>query len=239
VRPSDDLVPLPAGGRLFEHTVIAGLADAAPGGRVRLDALARWLQDIAHADIREAGIAERAVWVVRRTRLQIQRFPRFDEPARLTTFVSGLGRAWAQRRTTVGTAGGGLVEAVMLWVHLDPRTGRPCPMDDDELAVYLSAVDGREIKARLHHPAPPPDAVARPWLFRAGELDLADHINNAAYWVPFEEELLAGEEPMVLDVELEYRGPAQPGPHLVLADGRRRWIVTPEREVIASLLLDA
>ena len=45
-------------------------------GRVRLDGLARWLQDVAYADVEDAGLAERAVWVVRRTRIRVERFPR-------------------------------------------------------------------------------------------------------------------------------------------------------------------
>lgn len=224
---------------MFTATVTPGLADAAPGGRVRLDALARWLQDVAHADVTDAGLSGRGVWVVRRLRLRVERFPRFDEPATLETFCSGLGRMWAQRRTTVTTPAGGHVEAVALWVHLDPAGARPVPLAPDELALYAPSAAGREIKARLRHPPPPADAASWPWTFRSAELDLADHINNAAYWAPLEEELLArsGELPAI-DAELEFRAPAQPGPFTVRAAGDRRWIVAAGGEVHASFALD-
>jgi acyl-ACP thioesterase len=236
----DDLVPAPGAGRVFERTLTAGLADAAPGGRVRLDALARWLQDVAHADVVDAGVGDAAVWVVRRARLQVTRFPRFDEPATVATFGSGLGRMWAQRRTTITTLGGGLVEAVALWVHLDRAGTRPVPLSEEELRIYGPSAMGREVKARLRHPAAPPDdASRRPWTFRAGELDLAGHVNNAAYWTALEEELVEGDEPGALDVELEFRTPAQPGSFAVAAAGDRRWIVAPDDMVHASFLIVA
>jgi acyl-ACP thioesterase len=234
----DELVAHPGVGRRFEHALAVGLADAAPSGRVRLDALARWLQDAALADVVDAGLGEAALWVVRRTRLAVTRFPRFGEMATVATFCSATGRMWAQRRTTVATPGGGLVEAVALWVHLDPVSLRPTPFAAKELEVYGPSAAGREVKARLRHPGPPEDAAWRPWHFRSTELDVADHINNAAYWAVLEDELLAGPEPAAIDAELEFRTPAQPGEHAVRGAGTQRWVVAADGEVHASFLLD-
>lgn len=228
----DALVPHPGTGRAFEQTVIAGLADAAPGGRVRLDALARWLQDAALDDVVDAGLGGVALWVVRRSRIKVEAFPRFGDAATVRTWSSGTGRMWAQRRTTIAVAGRALVEAVALWVHLDPASGRPFPLTPAELDLYGA---GREVKARLRHPAPPPSAVATPWTFRATELDIADHINNAAYWSPLEAELLgAATEPTAADVEIEHKTPAQPGVHRFVADGARRWIVEAETGAVRA-----
>lgn len=220
----DDLVPFPGVGRSFSATLMPRLADAAPSGRVRLDALARWVQDIAHDDVWDAGLYGRSLWVVRRARLRVDAFPRFAEPATLTTFSSGLGPLVAERRTSISTPGGGRVEAAALWVHLDLR-GRPAPLDDDERAVYGPSAADRTVKARLRHPAEPPEGATRwPWTFRAAELDLADHINNAAYWTVLEEELARDGDLQGLDADVEFRTPAQPGEHTVLASGARRWL---------------
>lgn len=234
-----EMVPRPKQGRVFEQVYRPGFADCAPSGRMRLDAVARWLQDVAYADVVDAELAERAVWVVRRARIQVQRFPRVGEAYTLATFCSGLGRMWAERRTSARSVDTGEthVEAVMLWVHLDPASGRPIPFSDDEAAVYGTATGGRRVTARLRHPSPSWDERHSPWSFRATELDIAGHINNAAYWQPLEEELLAGPEPRHVDVELEYRTPSQPGEKLVLHDGNRRWIAGEEREIHASILL--
>lgn len=238
-RGLSELVPRPPRGRVFEQTFWAGFADCAPSGRVRLDTIARWLQDIAYADVLDAELADRAVWVVRRTRIRVRRFPRVGEACPATTFCSGLGRMWAERRTSIGSreAGDADVEAVTLWVHLDPLTGRPIPFSEPEAALYATSTGGRRVTARLHHPAPSGGERRFAWSFRATELDIAGHINNAAYWEPLEEELLSGEEPEGVDVELEYRTPSQPGEKLVLRNASRRWIVGEEQEIHASILL--
>jgi acyl-ACP thioesterase len=240
-----ELVGPPAAGRVFEQLARAGFADCAPSGRIRLDGLARWLQDIAFADVDDAGLAEVAVWVVRWTRIRVTRFPRFGERYSLMTFCSGLGRMWAERRTTVRREGEAEadVEAVSLWVHLDPASWRPVPFSDWELDVYGAAAAQRQVSARLRHPGPPADGPRSAWNFRATELDIASHVNNSAYWQPFEEEILRGLDPQTIDVEIEYRSPSQPGEKLVVGDGSplqegaRRWILDGEGSAIASILI--
>jgi acyl-ACP thioesterase len=232
-----ELVAVPDRGRIFtEPPVRPGLADCAPTGRVRLDALARFVQDIAYADADDAGLSRVAAWVVRRTRMRVGRFPRFGERLELATFCSGMGRMWAERRTTIV---GGEVEVVSLWVHLDPLTGRPTPLSEAEIAMWGESAAGRKVTARLHHPSPDGVEDGVPWRFRATECDLAAHVNNAAYLQPLEEELIAGGggELESIDVEIEYRSPAQPGLMRVLRDGTRRWIVNSHGETHASLII--
>src|SRR5262249_36992829 len=123
----DELGPRPSQGRTFSHRRNPGFADCAPSGRMRLDAIAGWLQAVAYAAVDDAGLARAAVWVVRRTRMRVHRFPWFGEHFELTTFCSGLGRMWAERRTDVVPCGEAepAVEAVSLWVHLDGEYWRP------------------------------------------------------------------------------------------------------------------
>jgi acyl-ACP thioesterase len=216
-----------------------GLADCAPSGRIRLDALARWLQDVAYADVEDAGLQDAAIWVLRRTRMRVDRFPRFGERCTVRTFASGIGRMWAERRTTVFRCGETEpeVEAVSLWVHLDPQLRRPTPLTEAELATYGCPGQDRRISARLRHPAPENPEREWSWHFRATECDLADHVNNTAYWHPLEEELLAGADPAAIDVEIEFRSGAQPGEKRILARDERRWITSAAGEPHASVLV--
>ena len=234
-----ELIPPPPAGRVYAGDARPGLADCAPSGRVRLDALARWLQDVAYADVEDAAVADVAVWVVRRTRIRVERFPRFGERFLLQTFCSGFGRAWAERRTVIADADGGppAVQAVSLWVHLDPATRRPFPLTPREFELYGESAGGRRVTARLRHPGPGSADNARRWAFRATECDLAGHVNNSAYWQPIEEELLSGSDPESFDAETEFRNPAQPGEKLVLTRGPHRWIVAESGEVHASVLI--
>lgn len=234
-----ELVPRPTEGRVFEQVFCPGFADCAPSGRIRLDAIARWLQDVAYADVVDAELVDRAVWVVRRTRISVRRFPAFGAAYRVSTFCSGIGRMWAERRTSVTAVGQAAsdVEAVTLWVHLDPNDWRPLPLSEEEAAVYGASAGGRRVTARLRHPLPRGGEERATWSFRATELDLAGHINNAAYWHPVEEELLSRPDTGPVDVEVEYRTPAQAGEKLLLRDGARRWIASSEEEIHASILL--
>jgi acyl-ACP thioesterase len=235
-----EIVPTPERGRIFTESLRPGLADCSPTGRIRLDALARWVQDVAYADSVDAGQAGGAIWVVRRTRMRVTRFPRFGAEFTLATFCSGLGRMWAERRTSITPAGqdADAVEVVSIWVHLDPLTARPTKLSPEEVAIWGETTGGRTVTARLRHRAPDGVADGYPWWFRNTELDLARHVNNAAYLTPLEEELLAQDaEPGSIDVEIEYRAPAQPGEMRVLRDGTHRWIVSPEGETYASIII--
>jgi acyl-ACP thioesterase len=226
---------------MFRQPARPALGDCAPSGRVRLDALARWLQDVAYFDVEDAGLADSAVWVVRRTRIRVDRFPRFGERHLLSTFCSGLGKMWAERRTSIVRDGSDHsdVEAVSLWVHLDPASKRPAPFSEREIAVYSDAADGRHVTARLRHPGPETREPSVAWTFRATECDVAGHINNAAYWQPLEEELLSRDHLDSVDVEIEFRTPSQPGEKLVVRAGNRRWIMSSGGETHASILIAA
>jgi acyl-ACP thioesterase len=231
------LVPAPEAGRVFRHAASVGLGDVSPAGRARLDAIARWLQDAAYSDWVDAGLDDGGVWVVRRLHLRVEAFPRFGDALEVATFCSGTGRLWAERRSTLYAGDSVLVEAVALWVHLDARGVRPRPLPDGFEAVYGAAAAGRRVSARLAHPGEPdPGATARPWHFRAADLDLADHVNNAVYWQVVEEELVAAEPERGLVAEIEHRAAADAGPAQVLSAGAMRWIVAAD-EVIATLAL--
>jgi acyl-ACP thioesterase len=232
------LVDAPATGRIYRHAATVGLADVTPGGRARLDAVARWLQDAAWADVADAGVLDDGVWVVRRLELRVPRAPRFAEALELATFCSGTGPLWAERRTSVRGEGGAHVEAVALWVHLDADGTRPRPLPAGFAAIYGEAARGRRVKARLRHPAlaPATTAAARtsPWHFRFADLDMAAHVNNAVYWTVLEEELAGAELPAGWAAEIEHRGPAGAGAAEVASDGAMRWILA-GGGVVASL----
>jgi acyl-ACP thioesterase len=229
------MVPEPTAGRVFEREQMPGLADAVGSGRVRLDAIARWIQDVAYLDLVDAGFAGEGVWIVRRARIRVERFPAFGEPAKLRTFCSGIGRFSAERRTTIYGAAAA-VEAVALWVWIDGETLRPIRFPPEFVEVYRESAGGRDAKVRLRHPDPPPDAAASRWAFRATDIDIAGHVNNSAYLAPLEEELAAA-EPDAIDVEVEYREPAQAGELGLVRDGDWRWIVGELGVTYASIKL--
>lgn len=230
-----EIVPATGRGRVFEREVLPGLADATGSGRIRIDAIARWLQDAAYADVVDAGLAGRGAWVVRRARMRVKAFPKFGGPVRVRTFCSATGRLAAERRTSV-SGGGAAIEAVALWIHVDTGTLRPQRLGEEFLAVYGESAGRRRANFRLRHPGPPADASRLAWRFRAADVDIAGHVNNAVYWEPVEELFIEAPEPKAIDMEVEYREPAQPGDATVLRSGSAIWVAGADAAVHASIL---
>ena len=190
--------------RCFESTRTIRLGDVNPTGRLRLDALARHLQDVATDDTRDAGIDDpRTTWVVRRAAVRADRWPRYLERVTLSTFCSGTGPRWAERTTVVRGAEGAHLEAVALWACVDTATGRATGLPEGFGAVW--GTGGRSVSARLLHP-PAPEAPGRRWQVRAVDLDVLGHVNNAVHWAAVEDELARLLPHAVpVEAECEYR----------------------------------
>lgn len=231
-----EIVAHPGAGRVFEQEIWPGVADASPSGRVRLDGIARWLQDVAYQDSVDAGFVGVGVWILRRVRIRAESFPRFGEPVTVRTFCSGLGRFAAERRTSIASESG-RVECVALWVLLDPEQGRPKRFPSEFAQLYETSAGGRDAGVRARHPEPPRDARQSTWDFSACDLDLAGHVNNSHYWEPLEEELAEGTEPDSFDAEVEFRDPAPAGAVRVVRAGDGMWITGPAGAQHASILI--
>ena len=239
-----ELVPPPAAGRVFEAERRVRLGDASPAGRLRLDALARYAQDVAHDDTLDAGLPDADGWVVRRTALRVARFPVYDEPLVLRTWCSGVGGRWADRRTSLAGTRGGCIEIVTLWVAVDATTGRPRPLGPTFAELYAPSAAGRAVSPRLWHEPPPAGADGEPWPLRFTDFDVLGHVNNAAYWEPVEEVLAQRRHLRApLRAELEYPRAAQVGAALRLvhadsADGAAAlWLRGDDGTVHASAVL--
>jgi acyl-ACP thioesterase len=204
---ADKLLPVPASGRTFSESRLVRFGDLSPGGRLRLDALARYFQDVSSDDTADAGLANDTAWVVRRTAVEVHGSPTFREPVTLTTFCSGIGGRWAERRVSLVGAGGASIESASLWVHLDPETGRPTSLGADFHDHYEEAAAGRTVSARLQHDANVPVGfLRRRWSLRFTDFDLLGHVNNAATWAMVEEVLASRRDLRPpFRAELEYR----------------------------------
>ena len=114
-----------AAGRAFTATRRVRWGDVDRRGRLRLDGIARYLQDVSNDDTRDAALPDDGSWVVRRTEVVVRRTVRFHEELALATWCGGTGSRWAERRVSVGDG----IDAASLWVYVDLASMVPKRLD--------------------------------------------------------------------------------------------------------------
>jgi acyl-ACP thioesterase len=235
--------PDPAGGRVFTAAGrLVRSTDVTPAGRLRFDALARYLQEAAEDDRAEAGLAGQHAWLVRRVAIAVRGFPAHGDRVTLRTFCSATGPRWAERTTTlIGPGGGDLIQATAVWAAVSRADGRPVPLGETFYRLYGAAAQGRTVSARLSHAGPPEPRAARHWPLRATDFDTAGHVNNAIHWA-IVEDILAGLDWLPTRAELEYHRPVLPGtePRMVTSHSPGQlsvWLLNGSDQRLASARL--
>lgn len=176
----DPSLPQPAVGRTFSARRRVRLSDIDAHGRVRLDAIARYLQDVAIDDVQATGWGLPShLWFVRRIQIEVVRPFLLDQHVELVTWCSAVGSIAAGRRWSVRGDVRGLIEVDSVWIHLGPDQ-RPARIDG--FGVYAEATGGRAVSTKLGLDEPPSRSMRRPWPLRATDVDRHGHVNNAAYW---------------------------------------------------------
>jgi acyl-ACP thioesterase len=203
----DPSLPLPAVGRTFSGCRRVRLADIDETGRLRLDAVARFLQDVAIDDVQETGwgVPEH-LWFVRRIRIEVRVPFLADREVALVTWCSGLAAIAAGRRWSLEGDRGGRIEVDSVWIHLGPDQ-RPARIES--FGVYAAATGGRSVSTRLELPVPRVGVSPVPWPLRTTDVDVHGHVNNAVHWQAVEE--VVRQSPVdvraPLVAELDYREP--------------------------------
>lgn len=230
--PAAELLDARLDGRAVTRSRTVRLGDVDPKGTLRLDSTARYLQDVATDDVANSPLGDTFAWVVRRTLIEVRRPGVLDEELSLTTFCSGTGRCWAERRTSIVGAGGASVEAVSLWVRIDPDSGRPSSLSAEFFEVYGTAAGDRRVSSRLQLPPPGDDVAIRQWAIRRVDIDPLNHVNNAAHWAALEEITAEQRSPRRGVAEIEFVAPVDLGASVDLyvardatVEGCSAWLV--------------
>jgi acyl-ACP thioesterase len=213
----ESLVPIPAHGRTFSTRRHVRLADVDPRGRLRLDAVARFLQDAAIDDVEETGWGmPEHVWFVRQMRIDVMQPFVGDGRVELVTWCSGVGTIAAGRRWSLTGDAGGRIEVDSVWIHLGADG---LPVRIEHFDIYAASADGRRVSTRAQLPEPPAESRRWAWPLRATDADLHGHVNNAVYWQAVEHVLdKTGPDPRgPLRARLDYREPIDVDDELELA----------------------
>lgn len=210
--------PFPTSGRTFSASRSVRLGDVTPRGRLRLDATARYLQDIATDDALDGAYEDPHGWVVRRTEMWVHRFPTYLDGLQLDTWCGGVGSHWAERRTRISLTEDPSVpaiEAAALWVRVDLTTLKPLPLTETFRGRIGEAAAGRRISARLSVGRDLGDASAVSTFdfpLRFTDFDAVGHLNNAVYWEPLEQYLGTNRDRRApLHATVEHHRSVEPG----------------------------
>ena len=174
-----------------------------------------------------------AMWLVRRSTLEVTRPARAGERLAIRTWVEDFRRVRSHRRYAVDDGDGAPVLAALTdWVYVDVQSGRPRRVPRElEAAFGFAASNGRGRDPWCAPPAPLTPALGTHRV-RACEVDSIGHVNNAVYldvatqavldameaagW-SLDRMLGAGSVPLLARADLEYLEGARYGDRLELA----------------------
>ncbi|HCS58871.1 MAG TPA: acyl-ACP thioesterase [Gordonia polyisoprenivorans] len=229
--------PLPdrkTGARYFEAGYRVRTGDVDQQMRVRLDAVARYLQDVANDNIEATDFGDTdPFWIVRRTIIDV--IVPFSWPASITAqrWCGALSTRWTNMRVRL-TADhetnrfnpdprpAGLIETEAFWINVNDL-GMPSRLSDNAFEMLSSMTDEHRLRWKSMNPETAPaaemlDVPDRPHVLRSTDFDPFKHLNNAAYLEAIEDEL--GEHPDLIDgphrVVIEYLRPIVPGTPITL-----------------------
>jgi acyl-ACP thioesterase len=195
------------------------LSDADAAGRLRLDAVARYLQDAAIDDVEETDWgAPEHLWVLRAVRIDVVAPFLADSVVDVVTWGSSVSALAAGRRWTLSGDAGGVIEVDSTWIHLD-RDARPARIGEG-FEGYAEAAQGRVASTKLTLVAPPTEGVRIAWPLRATDVDRMGHVNNASYWAAVEQRLVEREPDLRRPhrARLDYRHPIDLGERVELGE---------------------
>ncbi|MGB3697232.1 MAG: acyl-ACP thioesterase domain-containing protein [Gordonia sp. (in: high G+C Gram-positive bacteria)] len=219
--------------------------------RVRLDGVARYLQDVANDNIAAVPFADTdPFWIIRRTVIDV--LVPITWPSDFTTerWCGALSTRWTNMRVRIRADGGtnrfnpeprpdGLIETEAFWINMTD-SGLPARISDLAMQTLMPMTDEHRLRWKAMNPALAPDPAElavpdREHVLRVTDFDPFKHLNNAAYFEAVEDELV--DHPDLLAAPhravIEYLRPIRPGARVTvrrhrLPDALLMWIMTPD-----------
>lgn len=267
VTPAVSAASLPdrkAGAQFYEVGYRVRTGDVDQDMRVRLDAVARYLQDVANDNLEATEFsATDPFWIVRRTIIDVIEPVTWPGTVTAQRWCGALSTRWTNMRVRLTAEHEtnrfnprprppGLIETEAFWINVNEK-GVPSRLSDEAFTMLSAMTDEHRLRWRSMNPEKAPDASQidfpdREHVLRITDFDPFKHLNNAAYLEAVEDELV--EHPDLVDgphrVVIEYLRPIVPGTRLILrrvreGDRLNVWLMIPgtgdELVVAASVVV--
>ncbi|MEC3958482.1 acyl-ACP thioesterase domain-containing protein [Nocardia sp. CDC153] len=177
------LAPVPTSGHIFDVTRRLGTVDMDEHQYLRVDGIARHLQDagvdhLIHCDALESH----PHWICRRTVIDVLRPVTWPSQLRIRRWCSGISPRWCTMRVRIDSDTGGLIETEGFWIHMNKDTMAPSRVADEFFDLMCTTTDDHRLRWRQWLDAPLPATPGTRFPLRRTDTDHFQHITNTAYW---------------------------------------------------------
>ncbi len=185
--PTDDvdhrLSALPATGYVYRTSWPAATGDLDGNLHLRLDGVARYIQEVGAENLVDAGEAEdHPHWLVQRTVIDVIEPIEFPNDVSFSRWCSALSTRWCTMRVDLVGSDGGRIETEGFWIAINSKTLTPQRVSDTLIERFASTTDVHRLRWRpwLDNPHAVDEVV--PFALRRTDIDIFEHVTNTAYW---------------------------------------------------------
>lgn len=213
------LAVLPAKGNIFRCSRRVRANDTDRGGLLRLDGVARYLQDVGFDHLDAVGARPtHPHWIVRRTVVDMVEPAALTDRVDLSCWCSGISSRWCNMRVRIENDKGALVETEAFWININAASMVPGRMTDHFQALLAESAVDQKLRWRSWLTEPEGEVAEYAFPLRECDIDIFEHVNNAVYFAAVEEHL--ARRPDLRSTPrravLEYNAPIQPAEPVVL-----------------------
>ncbi|KAA1248837.1 acyl-[acyl-carrier-protein] thioesterase [Mycobacterium simiae] len=227
------LVDLPATGYVYQTGWRLGTTDIDERKRLRLDGVARYIQEVGAEHLADAGLAEvHPHWIVLRTVIDVIEPIELPSDIIFRRWCAALSTRWCAMRVQLEGSAGGRIETEGFWLCVNKDTLTPSRLTDECIARFGSTTADHRLKWRpwlaesVRDGSPGTYPNDTPFPLRRTDIDPFEHVNNTIYWHGVVE--IVGQLAAVADLTaaphravLEYRSPIKLGEPLTIRSDQR------------------
>jgi acyl-ACP thioesterase len=174
---------VPATGYVYRTSWRVATGDLDGNLDLRLDGVARYIQDVGAENLVDAGEAEEHPhWLVQRTVIDVIEPIEFPSDVSFSRWCSALSSRWCTMRVDLIGSEGGRIETEGFWIAINSATLTPQRVSDTLIERFASTTDVHRLKWRPWLQNPPAVEEATPFALRRTDIDIFEHVTNTAYW---------------------------------------------------------
>lgn len=218
------LVDLPDSGYVYETGWRLATTDIDEHKQLRLDGVARYLQEVGAEHLGDAKLADvHPHWIVLRTVIDVVQPIEIPSDITFRRWCAALSTRWCNMRVQLQGSDGGRIETEGFWICMNKDTLTPSRLSEDCIARFGSTTDNHRLRWRPWLTGPVADGTVTPFPLRRTDIDHFEHVNNTIYWHGVHEILSQTPEleSAPYRAVLEYRSPIKFGESVTICSERR------------------